>query len=98
MGFGFLLFVSIIPVIGCLYLPRKYPEQYALALFRIKPSILFPCIWLAIVTMVGQVLYVMKGLPTNLQIAEGVIIGLSILYVNIVGSRMKQKINVKNEV
>lgn len=94
LGFGFLLFVSIIPVLGCLYLPKKYPEQYEKALFRIKPSLLYPCIWAAVIVMVGQVFYVLKGLPQNLQIAEGIIIGLAILYVQVAGyfkKRMEEK-------
>jgi len=91
LGFGFLLIVSIIPVLGCAFLPKKYPEQYAKALFRMKPSILYPCIGLAVVIMIGQVFYVLKGLPTNLKIAEGIIVALSIIYVNIAGNYLKKK-------
>ena len=93
LGFGFLLIVNIIPVVACLNLPRKYPEQYANAKFRIKPGILYPVICLSVVLMIGQVFYVLKGLPTNLLIAEIVIIALGIAYVNIVGNRMNLKKN-----
>lgn len=91
LGFGFLLVVNIIPVISCANLPHKYPEQYAKALFRMKPNILYPCIWLAVAFMIAQTFYVLKGLPTNLLIIEIVLIVLGIAYVNIVGNRMDLK-------
>lgn len=90
LGFGFLLFVSIIPVLGCMYLPTKYPTEYANSLFHIKKNKLYFSIALAVTCMVGQVFYVMKGLPSHLQIMECLIIGVAVLYVNIMGNRLKK--------
>ena len=91
LGFGFLLIVSMIPVLGCAYLPSKYPEEYAHALFRIRPGKLYFTIALATLCMAGQVFYVMKGLPDNLRIMECVIVGAAVIYVNVMGNYMKRK-------
>ena len=91
LGFGFLLIVSMIPVLGCAYLPSKYPEQYANALFHIRPGKLYFTIVIATFCMAGQVFYVMKGLPADLQIMECVIVGAAVVYVNIMGNYMKRK-------
>lgn len=91
IGFGFLLLVNIIPVAGCFYLPKKFPEQYAKALFHMKPGVLYPSICLALISMTGQTFYLLKGLPGHLQIALGAAVVVSIAYVNIAGSRMDLK-------
>lgn len=88
IGFGFMLAVNIIPVIACAYLPRKFPEYYEKALFKIKPRFLYPIIWTSVIILIGQIYYVFKGLPTNLLIAQFVLIVAGIVYVHIVGNRM----------
>lgn len=91
IGFGFLLMVNLVPILGCFSLPKKYPEQYAKALFHLKPSVLYPVICISLIATFGQIFYLIKGLPTNLQIGLGVAIALAVVYVNIVGNRMNLK-------
>ncbi|SDE36705.1 APC family permease [Sporomusa acidovorans] len=91
IGFGFLLLVNLIPIVGCFSLPKKYPEQYAKALFHLKPSLLYPVILVSLIATVGQIFYLFKGLPTNLQMGLSVAVAFSIAYVNIVGNRMNLK-------
>jgi APA family basic amino acid/polyamine antiporter len=91
IGFGFMLAVNIIPVIACAYLPKKFPEYYEKALFRIKPKLLYPIIWISVINLIGQIFYVFKGLPTNLLITLVIIMAAAIAYVNIVGRRMDLK-------
>lgn len=97
IGFGFLLLVNLIPIMGCFSLPKKYPDQYSKALFHIKPGLLYPVIWISIIATVGQVFYLIKGLSANLQISLGVAVALSVAYVNIVGNRMNLKEITKDE-
>jgi APA family basic amino acid/polyamine antiporter len=81
IGFGFLLIVSMVPVAACLSLSSRFPEQYAAAPFRLKSYVLYPCIVFALAGITYQVLFLLSGLPTNLLIAQGVIVGMAIAYV-----------------
>lgn len=91
LGFGFLLIVNMIPVYGCLRLPQRYPEEYAKAHFRIKPSLIYPITWIALVCMAGQIFYLLKGLPANLLQYLGMLIAVSLIYVHFAGNRLAQK-------
>ena len=97
IGFGFLLLVNLIPIVGCFSLPKKYPEQYAKALFHLKPSLLYPVVCISLIATVGQIFYLIKGLPANLQIGLSLAIALSVIYVNIVGNQMNLKEITKSE-
>jgi APA family basic amino acid/polyamine antiporter len=88
IGFAFLLCVNILPVIGCAFLPKKYPEQYEKAVFRLKPATLQVVVWLTVIVLAGQAFYTIKGLPTNLLMATLAVLALAIIYVAVVGSRI----------
>jgi APA family basic amino acid/polyamine antiporter len=81
IGYAFLLCVNIIPVVGCAFLPKKYPEQYRNAVFRLPPATLQVVVWLTVVILAGQTFYTLKGLPTNLLVASLVVMALAIVYV-----------------
>ncbi len=88
IGTAALRIVFIIPVIACAFLPRKYPEQYKNAVFRLRPSILYTFVWLSVIILAGQAIYTLKGLPTNLLTITLTLMGLAIVYVWIVGYRI----------
>jgi len=88
LGFSFLIIVNIIPVLGCFYLPKKYPAQYAASLFRMGPRALYSINTFAAVFMLGQIYYIGKGLPTDLLLAGVGAIIAGIVYVNLVGNRL----------
>ena len=85
IGFGILLCIYIIPVVGCAFLPKKYPQQYRNAPFRLKPVTLQVFVWLTVLILGSQAFYTLKGLPTNLLIATLTIMVLAVVYVVIAG-------------
>jgi len=89
VGLGVLLSVNIIPVIACYQLPKKYPEQYGKAPFRLKPSILYPVVVLSAIIMAGQAFFLIKGLPQHLLMFIAGVMIAGLVYVNIVGNSKK---------
>jgi APA family basic amino acid/polyamine antiporter len=92
IGFSLLLMINLLPVFACALLPRKFPAQYAAAPFRMKPPVLYTVVCSSLIVMVGQIYYLLAGLPyTLLACVVGVVVA-AIVYVNIMGGRERLKI------
>ena len=89
IGFGLLLMINLLPVFACAMLPRKFPAQYAAAPFRMSPPVLYSVVGASIIVMIGQLYYLLVGLPTTLLAGLVAVVVAAVVYVNIMGGRAR---------
>jgi len=85
LGSGVGFFTYLIPFIACTQLPKRFPEAYAKAKFKLKPVTINIIVTVAILLSVVQGILLLLKLNLALRISVIVYIAVCALYVYLVG-------------
>lgn len=89
LGSGVGFFTYLIPFVACTQLPKRFPEAYAKARFKLKPMAINIIVAIAIVLSVGQGYILLMRLNLALRIIVAVYISASAFYIYLIGKTVK---------
>lgn len=98
LGTGVFLLANIIPIIAATKLPKKYPERYQAAPFKLSPKTLNVVVYIGVVLLLFQGYLLMSSLSYKIIIGAIAYMVVSALYVIIVGKKRKFNKNLGFEV
>jgi APA family basic amino acid/polyamine antiporter len=82
-GVGFITY--LIPFIACTQLPKRFPEAYAKAKFKLKPTTINIIVTVASLLAVGQGFLLLMKLSPTLRIIVAVYISACAFYIYFIG-------------
>jgi APA family basic amino acid/polyamine antiporter len=91
LGTGVYMVANIIPIIAATQLPKKYPDLYKKAPFRLNPTLLNIVVAVAVILLAIQSYLLITSLSFKYIIGTIVYIILAALYVIIVGNKAELK-------
>ena len=95
LGTGVFLLANIIPIVAAIQLPKKYPDAYRNAPFKLPPTALKISVGIAVLLLFVQGYFLLTSLSIKYLIGTLIYMAAAALYVIIVGN--SQKIRVKND-
>lgn len=98
LGTGVFLLANIIPIIAATKLPKKYPERYKAAPFKIPPKTLNVVVYIGVALLLFQGYLLISSLSYKIIIGAIAYMVVSALYVIIVGKKRKFNKNLGFEV
>lgn len=93
LGTGVLLVANVIPIIASSQLPKKYPELYMKAPFKLSKTALNIVVVLAVILLAVQGYLLLSSLSYKFMIGAGIYMVAAALYVIIFGNRLNIKKN-----
>ncbi|MEI4770679.1 APC family permease [Psychrobacillus sp. FJAT-51614] len=87
LGTGVFLIAGVIPIIAATQLPKKYPEQYNKAPFKLSPRTLNITVCIAVFLLLFQGFLLMSSLSSKIIIGTIAYMVVAIVYVIIVGKK-----------
>lgn len=93
LGTGVLLLANMIPVFASTKLPKKYPERYKKAKFKLPPKVLNTVVYIGIALLFFQGYLLITSLSFKIIIGAIAFMVISALYVNIIGNNPKYGLN-----
>jgi APA family basic amino acid/polyamine antiporter len=93
LGTGVLLLANIIPVLAATKLPKKYPEAYKKAPFKLPPKVLNVTVMIGVALLLFQGYLLISSLSYKLIIGTVAYIFAGVLYVTVVGNNPKYGLN-----
>lgn len=93
LGTGVLLVANVIPIIASSQLPKKYPELYTKAPFKLSKTALNIVVVLAVILLAVQGYLLLSSLSYKFMIGAGIYMVAAALYVIIFGNRLNIKKN-----
>jgi len=93
LGTGVILVSNVIPIIAASQLPKKYPELYKKAPFKLPKAALNIVVVLAAILLAVQGYLLLSSLSYKFMIGAGAYMVAAALYVIIVGNRLNIKKN-----
>lgn len=93
LGTGVFLIAGVIPIIAATQLPKKYPEQYKKAPFKLAPKTLNTIVCIAVCLLLFQGFLLMSSLSFKIIIGTVAYMIVALIYVMVIGK--KNKLNKK---
>ncbi|MFJ5770550.1 APC family permease [Psychrobacillus sp. NPDC093180] len=93
LGTGVFLLSNIIPVFAATKLPKKYPELYKRAPFKLSPLVLNTIVYIGVALLLFQGYLLMSSLSYKIIIGAVVYMAAAAIYVTIVGNSPKYGLN-----
>lgn len=93
LGTGVILVSNVIPIFAASQLPKKYPELYKKAPFKLSKTALNIVVGLAVILLAVQGYLLLSSLSYKFMIGAGVYMVAAALYVIIFGNRLNIKKN-----
>lgn len=89
LGSGVGFFTYLIPFLACTQLPKRFPEAYAKAKFKLKPMAINIVVTVASMLSIGQGYLLLMKLKPSLRITVVTYISAAALYIYLIGKTAK---------